>query len=343
MPRRPRLSAACAALVLVGGVAATVSAGAAAAAGSPTAVSSSLRSLGQASSPALRSVPATPGAAGRTEDGFPYRPVPHRRVPGQLVTDAATTQTSTTTATATPTTGSGFAGNSNSDLVLPPDTNGDIGYDASGNAWYVQWVNLHYQMWKRTAGQTAWASQLTTAGNTVFASLNNLCSSTNNGDPQVVYDRLAHRWVLTQFAFNTNFLFGTPSAPYGQCVAVSQTSDPTGAYSLYSWDVGNFNGTNYFPDYPKLGVWQNGYYLTFNYFSGNNLSTFNGAGLAILDRTAMLNGQPAQANASGPLGSSIASLLPVTMDDGAPPASPLPETLVAVDTNSTAGGSHLQW
>ncbi|HET6816421.1 MAG TPA: fibronectin type III domain-containing protein [Mycobacteriales bacterium] len=301
-----------------------------------------LRSLGQAQSPPLRSVPAKPVAAGRT-GAFPYRPVPHRHVPGQLATDVATTQTSAATSTAAPATGSGFAGNSNSDLVLPPDTNGDIGYDASGNAWYVQWVNLHYQAWERPAGQSTWTSKLTTAGNTVFANLNNLCSSTNDGDPQVVYDRLARRWVLTQFAFDTTWPFGAPTPPYGQCVAVSQTSDPTGAYNVYSWDVGNFNGTDYFPDYPKLGVWPNGYYLTFNYFSGNNLSTFNGAGLVILDRTAMLNGQSAQANASGPLASTIASMLPVSVDDNSPPDSSLPETLVAVDTNSTAGGSHLQW
>ena len=342
MPRR-RLSAVSAAVSLAcsGALVIAVPTTVRAVIGTP--VGGALRSLGEASSPALRSVPASPVAAGRTEDGFPYRPVPHRKVPGQLVTDAATTQTATDTSAASPTTGSGFAGNSNSDLVLPPDTNGDIGYDANGNAWFVQWVNLHYQMWKRPAGQTTWTSQLTASGDTVFANLNNLCSSTNDGDPQVVYDRLANRWVLTQFAFDTNWLFGTPTPPYGQCVAVSKTSDPTGAYNLYSWDVGHFNGTDYFPDYPKLGVWPNGYYLTFNYFSGNNLSTFNGAGLVILDRTAMLSGAAAQANASGPLGSSIASMLPVTMDDSSAPASPLPETLVAVDTNSTAGGSHLQW
>jgi hypothetical protein len=298
-----------------------------------------LRSLGQGTSPALRSVPAKPVAAGHTGN-YPYRPVPHRRVPGALVTDPGTLQTTTTTAAAT-TGGIGFAGNSNSDAVLPPDTNGDIGYDAQGNAWYVQWVNLHYQMWERLAGQTTWTSKLTAPGNTVFSALNNLCSSTNDGDPIVTYDRMAKRWVLTQFAFGTNWLFGTPTAPYGQCVAVSQTSDPTGAYNLYSWDVGHFGNTDYFPDYPKLGVWPNGYYLTFNYFSGNNLQNFNGAGVVILDRNTMLSGGNAQANASGPLGSSIASMLPVTVDDNTAPAGP--ESLVAADTNNTSGGSALQW
>jgi hypothetical protein len=302
-----------------------------------------LHSLGQGQSPPLRTAHAHPVAAGRT-GSYPYRPVPHRQVPGALVTDPATTQTHASTSVSAPASGTGFAGNDNTDLVLPPDTNADIGYDAQGNAWLVQWVNLHYRMWERLAGQTTWSVQLTADGNTVFASLNNLCSTTNNGDPSAVYDRIAHRWVLTQFAFDTDFFVGTPFPPYGECVAVSQTADPTGAYNLYSWDVGSFGGNDYFPDYPKLGVWPNGYYLTFNYFSGNNLDTFNGAGIVILDRNAMLaDDQSAQANASGPLGSTIASMLPVTVDDAGAPASGLPESIAAVDTNSTAGGSALQW
>ena len=306
-----------------------------------TTFSTPLSSLGQGTSGSLKDTPAHPVAAGRT-GAYPHRPVTHRNVKGALATDPATVQSSATSSPDAPTSGTGFAGSTNDDLVLPPDTNGDIGYDASGNAWYVQWVNLHYQMWKRTKGQTTWSSQLTAEGNTVFANLNNLCSSTNDGDPSVVYDRLAGRWVLTQFAFDTDF-FGNPVAPFGECVAVSQTSDPTGAYNLYSWDVGSFGGSQYFPDYPKLGVWPNGYYLTFNYFSGSKLQTFNGAGIVILDRNAMLAGSPANANSSGPLGASLSSMLPVTVDDTSPPASGLPETLVALDTSSTAGGSRLQW
>jgi hypothetical protein len=312
------------------------------AAGATSSFSSPLRSLGQGQSAPLRTVPAQPVAAGRNGN-FPYRPVPHRRVPGALVTDPASVQTSASTDVAAPSSGTGFAGNGNTEGVLPPDTNADIGYDSAGNAWLVQWVNLHYRMWERLNGQTTWTTKLTAAGNTVFSSLGNLCSSTNDGDPTVTYDRLANRWVLSQFAFQTNWLTGAPVAPYGQCVAVSQTGDPTGGYNLYSWDVGSFGGSSYFPDYPKLGVWPDGYYLTFNYFSGNNLSTFNGAGIVILDRNAMLAGQSAQANASGPMGSTVSSLLPVTVDDSTAPAPGTPASLTAVDTNSTAGGSALQW
>ena len=338
---RSRLFAAAACLSLAMPLVTALPSPAAATDGS-TPVATPLRSLGQGQSPPLRSAPAHPVAAGRTGT-FPYRPVPHRQVPGALTTDPASVQSTASPATGAPVSGTGFAGNGNDDLVLPPDTNADIGYDAQGNAWMVQWVNLHYQMWERLSGQTSWSSKVAASGNTVFASLNNLCSSTNDGDPSVVYDRMAHRWVLTQFAFDTDFFFGMPTPPYGECVAVSQTADPSGAYNLYSWDVGSWNGTDYFPDYPKLGVWPNGYYLTFNYFSGNNLSTFNGAGLVVLDRTAMLAGQAAQANGTGPLGASIASLLPVTVDDSTSPGSTTPETLTAVDTNSTAGGSALQW
>lgn len=338
---RSRFVAAAASLVLAVPLLAALP-HAAAAAGATSSFSSPLRSLGQGQSAPLRTTHAQPVAAGRNGN-FPYRPVPHRKVPGALVTDPASVQTSASTQAAAASSGSGFAGNGNTDAVLPPDTNADIGYDDQGNAWLVQWVNLHYQMWERLSGQTTWTSQLTAPGNSVFSSLGNLCSTTNDGDPTVVYDRLAHRWVLSQFAFDTNWFTGAPVAPYGQCVAVSQTADPTGGYNLYSWDVGSWGGASYFPDYPKLGVWPDGYYLTFNYFSGNNLSTFNGAGIVLLDRNAMLAGQSAQANGTGPMGSSVASLLPVTLDDSTAPPSGTPASLAAVDTNSTAGGAALQW
>jgi len=312
------------------------------AAGATSSFATPLASLGQGQSAPLRSTHAQPVAAGRNGN-FPYRPVPHRRVPGALVTEPASVQTSAATQAAAPTSGTGFAGNGNTDAVLPPDTNADIGYDSQGNGWLVQWVNLHYQMWERLKGQSTWTSRLTAQGNAVFSGLGNLCSSTNQGDPTVTFDRLANRWVLSQFAFQTNFFTGAPVAPYGQCVAVSQTADPTGSYNLYSWDVGSWGGASYFPDYPKLGVWPDGYYLTFNYLSGNNLSTFNGAGIVILDRNAMLAGQSAQANGTGPMGASVASLLPVTVDDSTAPPPGTPASLTAVDTSSTTGGSALQW
>ena len=60
---------------------------------------------------------------------------------------------------------------------------------------------------------------------TVFSALGGLCASNNNGDPVVLYDKLADRWILSQFAFTA-----TNAPPYHECVAISKTPDPTGAY-----------------------------------------------------------------------------------------------------------------
>jgi hypothetical protein len=104
------------------------------------------------------------------------------------------------------------------------------------------------------------------------------CQNNNDGDPIVQYDKVANRWILTQFSVSTT--------PYLQCVAVSTTSDATGSYYRYSFSYGNG-----FNDYPKLGVWPDGYYITFNIF--NNGQTFAGSKLCAYDRTSMLNGATA--------------------------------------------------
>src|SRR5437762_1999997 len=77
----------------------------------------------------------------------------------------------------------------------------------------------------------------------------------------------------------------SPATPYYQCVAVSQTDDATGAYNLYAFNYGSV-----FPDYPKMGVWPDAYYITFNMFNGN---TFAGAKACAYDRNAMLAGTTA--------------------------------------------------
>ncbi len=77
------------------------------------------------------------------------------------------------------------------------------------------------------------------------------CAVNNAGDPIAQYDKLANRWVLTQFSV-------TGGPPFYQCVAVSTTSDATGSYNVYAFQQPNFN------DYPKLGVWPDAYYVSYN-------------------------------------------------------------------------------
>src|ERR1700682_402124 len=110
--------------------------------------------------------------------------------------------------------------------------------------------------------------------NTLWSGFGGGCQANNDGDGTAVYDRIADRWVLAQFSVTTT--------PYLYCVAVSQTPDPTGAYNRYSFGYGNSD----FIDYPKLGVWPDAYYATYNIFA--NGTSFVGARACALDRGKML-------------------------------------------------------
>jgi hypothetical protein len=179
--------------------------------------------------------------------------------------------------------------------AAPPDTNGAV-----GATQYVQWVNLEYAVFDKASGAII-AGPF--EGNSVWADFGGDCADSNDGDPIVQYDKIANRWILTQFAVT--------STPFLQCVAVSTTSDATGTYNRYAFSFGNN-----FPDYPKLGVWPNGYYFSFNMFSGIN---FIGANACAMDRDKMLNGQPATI-VCFQQPSSIDSLLPSDLDGTIQPA-----------------------
>ncbi len=159
-------------------------------------------------------------------------------------------------------------------FVYPPDTNGDIGPNH-----YVQTVNLVVRVFNRN-GTPASPTFLMSS---LFAGLGGVCATTDDGDPIVLYDHLADRWLISQFAL-PNF----PNPPFHQCVAVSQTGDPTGAY--YAWDF-VMPGAN-LNDYPHFGVWPDAYYMTDNQFLAPGLA-FNGAGAFAFDRTKLLAGDPA--------------------------------------------------
>jgi hypothetical protein len=90
-------------------------------------------------------------------------------------------------------------------------------------------------------------------------------------------------------------------------VAVSTTSDAAGTYTRYAFSFGNSD----YPDYPKLGVWPDAYYMSLNvYLDG---ITFMGADACAVDRNAMLAGNAAQIICFQQP-STIASLLPSDMD-----------------------------
>ena len=97
-------------------------------------------------------------------------------------------------------------------------------------------------------------------------------------------------------------------------MAVSTTSDATGTYNRYSFQFTNF------PDYPKLGVWPDAYYMTYNVFNGN---TFVGAQTCAMKRSAMLTGATAN-QVCFQQGSSVGGLLPSDLDGSTQPPSGAP-------------------
>jgi hypothetical protein len=178
----------------------------------------------------------------------------------------------------------------------PPDTNG-----AAGLTQFVQWVNVQYAVYNKTTGQRVLGPA---AGNTFWKGFGGPCESNNDGDPIAQFDKAAGRWVMAQPVYSSPFMY---------CVAVSTTGDATGTYYRYAFPIPG----DVFPDYPKLGVWPDGYYVSFNAFdaSGNN---FLGALACALDRNAMLAGGTASAICfqQGP---AVDSLLPSDLDGSTPP------------------------
>jgi hypothetical protein len=192
----------------------------------------------------------------------------------------------------------------------PPDTNGAV-----GDTQYVQWVNAAFAIFNKDGT----VAQGPTPGNTPWQGFGGACEKNNDGDPIIQFDKTAHRWIFTQFSVSNK--------PYLQCFAVSTTSDATGAYFRFAFSFGNKD----FPDYPKLGVWPDGYYMSFNIFS--NGFFFSGPRACAVDRAAVVANAP-PTMICYQLSSSIGSLLPSDLDGATLPPAGSPNYFVSFATNS---------
>lgn len=246
----------------------------------------------------------------------PARPLPIAASTG--APDAAVQSTATTAAATT--NGLQFAGVGAGDYgftpnAAPPDTNGAV-----GATQYVQWVNESFAVFDKTTGTIA--AGFPKAGNTLWTGFGTGCEANNDGDPIAQYDKAAGRWVLTQFSVTKPSTYG-----YLQCVAVSTTSDATGTYNRYAFSYGG----SQFNDYPKLGVWPYGYYVTYNIF--NNGQTFAGSKVCSLDRAKMLTGAAA-AQVCFQTGTAYGGLLPADLDGASAPPTGAPEYVMNFGSNS---------
>ncbi len=178
------------------------------------------------------------------------------------------------------------------DGFAPPDTIGEVGPNH-----YVQMVNVSFAVFDKSGTMLSGPHPY----NSLFTGHGGVCETNNDGDPIVIYDELADRWALIQFAD----IFGSMT----MCIAVSTTPDPTGTYFTYDFSMPDI------PDYMKFGVWPDGYYM------GTNSGSPNAYYAHVFDRDQMLAGLPATAQSFGGYAN---FLMPSDLDGDTPPPAGAP-------------------
>ena len=208
-----------------------------------------------------------------------------------------------------------FAGVINSDngsgRVVPPDTDGDIGPNH-----YFQCTNNIFEIFDREGN-----SLYGPAGNsTIWDGFSGDWTGLSITDPIVLYDEQADKWFFSVFTSET----GPSTGDYFILIAVSQTGDPTGSYYRYAY------GSSTKPDYPKYGVWPNGYFMGCNNHTGPDIWAFNrDAFLLGNGSSALIIDNPDRPNTA----SSFHAVLPADCD-GPFPASSTPAYYITINDDA---------
>jgi hypothetical protein len=159
----------------------------------------------------------------------------------------------------------------------------------------------------------------------------------------VLYDRFTDRWLLSQFTTSGLNPDGSQNGlPFYNCVAISQTGDPTGSYYRYAFITTEPNGIVYFPDYPKYGVWKDSYILTTRDFG---LVTGYGISVYALEKNKMINGQAKARAVQFFLDSNVVplellgdGLLPADVDGKTKPKNDAPAPIVGTQDDGAGYG-----
>src|SRR5216117_1786471 len=205
--------------------------------------------------------------------------------------------------------------------VNPPDPNGEVGPNH-----FVEMINLVYAVYDKAGNLLA--GPIDTGS--LWAGFAIPDCTDPSGDPVVLYDKFEDRWLLSQFT--------TRGPTFYNCVAISQTGDPTGAYFRYAFST----GVN-FPDYPKYGLWRNMYIITTREFGP---TVEYGIGVYGLERDKMLAGDPNARVVSFFLDSAVVpinligdGLLPPDIDGRGMPANDAPAPLVGTQDDGGPYGA----
>lgn len=201
--------------------------------------------------------------------------------------------------------GLGYSGMGSS----PPDPNG-----AAGDTQYVQWANSDLGIFSKATGALELGPL---SGTSLWSGFGGPCQNANSVDGIVLYDKIAGRWLISRHAKNRS------TGAWYECVAVSTSSDATATYNRYAFLLPNLN----YPDYPKMGVWPDAYYLSINQQSPANYS-FLGAEVCALDRAAILSAGNATMQCFQLSASAGETLLPADLDGSTPPPAGTPNLLL---------------
>ncbi len=201
-------------------------------------------------------------------------------------------------------------GVSNVNGVMPPDTDGDVGPNH-----YMQMINLSFAIWDKEGNKLYGPVD----NSTLWQGFIGPWTGTNDGDPIVLYDDMADRWLASQFAVHVE------NGKFYELVAISATPDPLGEWYRYAFEY------DVFVDYPHLGIWRDAYYMTTNNFNGG----FVGIGVHAYEREAMLAGDPDAQMAYYQLNSWAGfSMQPADCDGTLPPPEGEPGLFIVKGDNS---------
>jgi hypothetical protein len=178
-----------------------------------------------------------------------------------------------------------------------PDAPSDVNL-AVGDTQVLQWVNVSYAVFDKNTGAII---QGPIAGNSLWSGFGGLCQSDNSGDIIAQWDKIAHRWVLTQNTFQGGYM---------TCLAISKTADATGSYYRFAFQQPGF------PDYPKWGLWPDAYYQSQNNFGPSGVG-FVGAYVCAYERAKLLVGDSSAKQVCFQTGTFDDSLLPGDLDSAA--------------------------
>jgi hypothetical protein len=219
--------------------------------------------------------------------------------------------------------------------VNPPDPVGDVGPNH-----YVEMVNLTFAVYSKTGTRLLGPVDL----GALWAGFPIEDCTDESGDPIVLYDQTTDRWLLTQFT-TRGLNPATPTLPFYNCVAVSQTGDPTGAYFRYAFitQADAEDGGYFFPDYPKYGVWRDTYILTTRDFGFDDRYGISVYGL---EKNKLVDGDPrARAvqffleDRDVPINLIGDGLLPPDLDGSTKPKSDVPAPIVGTQDDGGPYGA----